>query len=109
MRITLEKNIVEFTPENEQETASLDLLWKVIIDCEGDNKKIAPIGHFIPGNDSIARFHIEGIKGGLTTYSEESKAATDNTYFCNTCNKYMNVKTGESIPQCCGRDMEVID
>ena len=40
MKIEVDRNVVEITPENEQETASLDLLWKVVIDCYGNNKKI---------------------------------------------------------------------
>lgn len=59
MKISVDKNVVEFTPENEQETASLELLWRVVIDCEGNNKKIVPIGQFVPGHDKLARFHIE--------------------------------------------------
>lgn len=109
MKISLDKNVVEFTPENEQETASLDILWKVVFDCNGNNKKIVPMGQFVPGHDKIARFNIEGVKGGVTTYSEETKATEDNTYYCSTCNKYANVKSGESLPQCCGRDMEAMD
>ena len=109
MKIIVDKNVVELTPENEQETASLEVLWKVVIDCEGQNKKIVPMGQFVPDHDKLARFHIEGIKGGLTTFSEDSKAPADNTYYCSTCNKYMNVKTGQGLPQCCGRDMEIMD
>lgn len=59
MKISVEKNVVEITPENEQETTALDSLWKVVIDCYGNNKKIVPIGQFVPGFDKLARFHIE--------------------------------------------------
>ena len=109
MKIVVDKNVVEFTPENEQETASLELLWKIVIDCDGNNKKIVPMGQFVPGHDKLARFHIEGIKGGVTTYSDDTTAPADNSYYCVICNKYMNVKAGDSLPQCCGRDMEVMD
>jgi hypothetical protein len=61
MKISIEKNVVELTPESTQETASLDLLWKVIIDCYGNNKKIVPMGQYIPGHDTVAQFYIEGI------------------------------------------------
>ncbi len=60
MKISVDKNVVEITPETEEETASLDTLWKVVIDCYGNNKKIVPIGQFVPGFDKLARFHIEG-------------------------------------------------
>ena len=109
MKITVDRNVLELTPESEQETASLDLLWKVVVDCYGNNKKIVPMGNFVPGHDKLARFNIEGIKGGVTTYSDENKAAEDNTYYCSICNKYMNVKAGESVPLCCGSDMETLD
>ncbi len=109
MKISVDKNVVEVTPENAQETASLDLLWKVVVDCYGNNKKIVPMGQFVPGHDELARFHIEGIKGGVTVFSEENKAPADNTYWCEICNKYMKVTAGDSVPLCCGRDMETIE
>lgn len=62
MKITVDKNVVEITPESEQEKSSLDTLWKIVIDCYGNNKKLVPIGQFIPGVDNFARFHIESVK-----------------------------------------------
>ena len=109
MKITVDRNVVEIKPENEQETTALDALWKVVIDCYGNNKKIVPIGQFIPGRDSLARFQIEGVKGGVTTYSEEKTAPVDDTYYCSICNKYMKVKGGDPVPLCCGQDMEVLE
>ncbi len=109
MKISVDRNVVEITPESEQEKASLDLLWKVVIDCYGNNKKLVPIGQFVPGVDALARFNIEGIKGGVTTYSEEKKAPSDNTYLCDICNKYMKIKANDPIPLCCGKDMETIE
>ena len=79
MKISVDKNVVEITPETKQETASLDILWKVVIDCYGNNKKIVPMGQFVPGIDKLARFHIEGVQGGVTAYSDEKKAVEDNT------------------------------
>lgn len=109
MKIQLDKNVVEITPETEQETASLDVLWKVIIDCYGKNKKLVPIGQFVPGINELARFNIEGVSGGATVYSDEKKAPKDDTYYCDICNKYMQVKGGDAVPLCCSRDMETID
>ena len=109
MKISVDRNVVELTPENAQETASLDLLWKVVIDCYGNNKKIVPMGQYVPGHDTLARFHIEGVEGGKTTFSETKKASKDTTYFCGICNKYMKVKAGAAVPLCCGRDMEDIE
>ena len=59
MKITLEKTLVELTPENPLEAEQLDALWKVIIDCVKSNKKLVPIGEYIPGHKEIARFNIE--------------------------------------------------
>jgi hypothetical protein len=106
MKISVDKNVVEISPESEQETAALDVLWKIIIDCYGNNKKLVPMGQFIPEVDSLARFNIEG---GPTTYSDTKTAPEDNTYYCDICNKYMKVKAGDPIPLCCGKDMECID
>ena len=108
MRIVVDKNVIEFVPETPQEVADLDVLWKIIIDCYGENKKIVPMGNFIPGQDKVARFYIEGIQGGKTTYSEH-KAREDCTYLCAICNKYINLKAGDTIPLCCGKEMEPID
>lgn len=108
MKIQVDRNLVEFSPETPQETADMELLWKVIVDCMKDNKKLAPTGEYIPAKQNMARFHIEGIPGGKTIWAEK-KSSTDSAYYCSTCNKYMNVKTGERIPLCCGREMETLD
>ena len=108
MKITIDKNVVEFNPENEQETASMETLWRIIIDCAGDSKKLTPIGEYIPSKQNLVRFTIEGVPGGKTVMSEQT-SATDCTYLCAVCNKYMNVKSGEAVPYCCGAVMEAID
>ena len=108
MKIVVDRNVVEFMPENPQEEASLEVLWKVVVDCYGDNKKIVPMGNYVPGHDKVARFHIEGVPGGQTTYSDK-KVEEDCTYFCAICNKYKNCKKGEPIPLCCGKEMEPLD
>ncbi len=59
MKIELDNKVVEITPENDQEAKQLDTLWKVIIDCAGTNKKLAPIGEYIPVKSTLARFAIE--------------------------------------------------
>lgn len=109
MKISIDQNVVEIMPENDREMASLDLLWQVVIDCYGNNKKIVPMGHFIPGQDAVARFYIEEVPGGTTTYSEEKTAQKEGTYYCAICNKYVKVQKGDPLPFCCGREMEIID
>ncbi len=59
MRITLDKTLVELKPESPQEVKELDALWKVIIDCVKTNKKLVPVGEYLPGEKEIARFNIE--------------------------------------------------
>ncbi|MEW6594245.1 MAG: hypothetical protein AB1413_05175 [Thermodesulfobacteriota bacterium] len=108
MRITLDRNVVEFVPENPQETGAMETLWRVVVDCLRENKKLVPIGEYVPSKENLARFTIEGIPGGKTAWSEQA-AAADNTYYCAVCNKYMNVKAGQNVPLCCGRAMETMD
>ena len=60
MKITIDKNLVEFIPESENETKSLDALWKTVVDCVKFNKKLVPVGEFVPGKTDTARFAIEG-------------------------------------------------
>lgn len=59
MKITREKNIVEFTPESEQETKDLETLWNAIVDCVKFNKKLVPIGEYVPMKKNSAQFVIE--------------------------------------------------
>jgi len=66
MDITVDRNVVEFKPGNAQETAAMELLWQVIVDCLRENKKLVPIGEYIPSKENLARFVIEGIPGGKT-------------------------------------------
>ncbi len=108
MKITVDRNVVEFRPESNQETADLEVLWRVVVDCMKENKKMVAIGEYVPTKENLARFVIEGVAGGQTTWSE-AKAAADDTYYCAVCNKYMNVKAGQGVPMCCGRNMETMD
>ena len=59
MKINVDKNLVEFTPENPEEAKSLEGLWRVVVDCVKFNKKLVPVGQYVPPNDSLARFAIE--------------------------------------------------
>ena len=59
MKITVEKNVVEFVPQNDLETTQLQTLWNTIVDCVKFNKKLVPIGEFVPQKSNLARFSIE--------------------------------------------------
>jgi hypothetical protein len=60
MKISIDKNVVEFVPDNTLETAELEKLWNVIVDCVKFNKKLVPIGEYVPQKSNLARFAIEG-------------------------------------------------
>jgi hypothetical protein len=60
MQINIEKNLVEFTPENADETKQIEDLWKLMIDCVRFSKKLVPVGEYIPQKNKFARFAIEG-------------------------------------------------
>lgn len=109
MKINVDRNVVEFLPDNEQETASMEVLWRVIVDCARENKKMVAIGEYIPMKENLARFVIEDMPGGTTQWSAEHIANDDCTYICTICNKYMNVAKGKEVPLCCGREMEAMD
>ena len=108
MKIKVDKNVVEFSPESPQETADMEVLWRVMVDCMKFNKKMTPIGEYVPTKEDMARFVIEGVTGGKTEWTEHT-SSDDNSYYCAICNKYMNVKKGERIPLCCGKEMETLD
>ncbi len=106
MKIHIDKNVVEFLPENEQETASLETLWRVVVDCAHENKHLTAIGEYLPMKQNLARFVIEGLPGE-TIYTED-KAVEECTVICAICNKYKRLKGGDAVPVCCGRPMDMV-
>jgi hypothetical protein len=59
MKISIEKNLVEFEPESDGETAMIEDLWKLMVDCAKFNKKLVPVGEFLPQKRNLVRFAIE--------------------------------------------------
>jgi len=59
MEIKVEKNLVELTPKDDTETKALSALWDVIVDCAKFNKKLVPIGEYVPTKENKAQFAIE--------------------------------------------------
>jgi hypothetical protein len=106
MEIRIDKNVVEFTPDSEDETKQLEELWRVIIDCARFSRKMVPIGEYIPSKRNMARFAIEG---ELSDEIPEKYAEKEGRYVCLTCNKYVILKQGDQIPLCCGKLMEFYD
>lgn len=109
MKINIEKNLVEFTPENPDETAKLVALWRLMVDCVRFNKKLVPVGEYIPQNNEFARFVIEGLKHEQADDYPEVYVDQDCRCYCQTCNKYVVLKKGDRIPPCCGKLMEILD
>ena len=109
MKINIDKNLVEFTPENPDEKVKIEALWRVLVDCARFNKKMVPVGEYIPGKNDFARFAIEGMDAAKGDGFPEVYADDDCRCYCQTCNKYVELKKGDRIPPCCGKLMEVLD
>jgi hypothetical protein len=109
MKIRLDKAIVEFVPENPAETAELEALWVRMGNCVGNTKQLEPMGVYIPEENNVARFHIEGLNEAELKAVPEFIAPYDTDVYCVTCNKTVHVKKGEQIPVCCGKLMEILD
>jgi len=109
MKINIEKSLVEFTPENADEKAKLVALWRLVVDCARFNKKLVPVGEYLPDINKFARFAIEGYEAPGQDEYPEVYADIDCTAYCQTCNKYVVLKKGDRIPPCCGKLMEILD
>jgi hypothetical protein len=109
MKINLDKNLVEFTPETADEKAKLEALWKLVVDCVRFNKKLVPVGEYVPAKNNMARFVIEGEPGGKTDEYAAVYADSDARAYCQTCNKFVELKKGDRVPPCCGKIMEILD
>ena len=62
MKIRLAGTLVEFSPESGSEVEDLSALWDIVVDCVKSNRKLVPVGEFIPANPDksrVARFNIE--------------------------------------------------
>jgi hypothetical protein len=92
MRIELSKTLVEFTPEADYEKTMLEGLWRMLVDCARFNQKLVPVGEYVPTEEYPA------------VYVDK-----DCTCYCQTCNKFVNLKAGDRIPPCCGKLMELLD
>jgi len=109
MKIRINKDVVEFTPEHAAEQAELEALWVKMGNCVGGNKQLSPIGVYNPVENRVALFHIEGLSKEEADAVPQIRAPYDTDVYCVTCNKTLHVKAGEPIPFCCGRLMEILD
>ncbi len=109
MQIKIEKSLVEFCPEGAEEKAKLELIWRMMVDCVGENKRMVPVGGFVPEkNNKGATFLIENLEESKQRYTE-IHVEKDCRCYCTTCNKFIDLKKGDPIPLCCGKIMEIID
>ena len=51
MKIRINQDIVEFTPENPAEKTELEALWIKMANCIGKTKRLEPMGTYIPSED----------------------------------------------------------
>jgi hypothetical protein len=109
MKIRIDKDLVEFTPEHPAEVAELEALWVKLGNCLGGNKQLEPIGTYVPSQQRSATFHIAGLSEQEKKEVPEVRAPYDTDVYCVTCNKTVHVKAGEILPSCCGRLMEILD
>ncbi len=59
MKIEMEGSLIRMIPESDTEKEQLNQLWTIIIDCVNQNKKLVPVGEYIPGMKEVATFNIE--------------------------------------------------
>lgn len=59
MDIELEGSLIKFKPETDKEKEQVNQLWNIIIDCVKENKKLVPVGEYIPGMKEVATFNME--------------------------------------------------
>ncbi len=109
MKIRINKDIVEFTPEHAAEAAELEALWVKMGNCVGGTKRLEPMGVYNPMENKTASFHIEGLTDDEKDAVPTIRAPYDTDVYCVICNKTLHVKAGEPIPFCCGRLMEILD
>ena len=60
MKIRINKDVVEFTPEHAAEAAELEALWVKMGNCVGGTKALSPIGVYVPSQNKteIGRAHV---------------------------------------------------
>ena len=111
MKIDIDKNMVNLLPENDQETGDVEKLWRMLVGCVTDSKKLAPVGEYIPEKKNIASFYIEdpSEKEKPELEIDDNLVLQDAKYYCAICNKLIDLHTGDEIPVCCGLRMEEVE
>jgi hypothetical protein len=109
MKINIDKNLVSLIPESAEEFSGVDRLWRLLIDCVKETRKLTPVGEFVPTKNNAATFYIEGLETKAKRSVPEQVVHRSGRVYCYICNKFVDLKAGDSIPLCCGRLMEVMD
>ena len=106
MQLQINRDVVEWVPENDAERAALEAFWLLLIPSGDRTKSLVPQGAFPGQLGAAARFRIEGLslaeKNGLSV----SRAPRELDYYCPVCGKVRRLRAGEIVPRCCGREME---
>ncbi len=109
MRIDIIKSRVMFYPQTAEEKAKLEAIWRLLVECVGESRKLVPVGEYVPQKDDRrVTFHIEGVDPEENTYVE-IRLESDADLYCRTCSKVISLKAGDVIPMCCGKMMEILD
>jgi hypothetical protein len=109
MKINIDKNLVSFIPENAEETSGTDRLWRLLIDCVNETRKLTPVGEYVPQKNNVATFYVEGLEAKAQKPAALQVMSSAGRVCCFICNKFVDLKKGDSIPLCCGRTMEIMD
>lgn len=105
MKIEIEGAIIKFIPETQREAEELDALWKLVARCDEENRKILPLGVYVPGSSPYAQFYVEGLK----TKAEPERVVRKVRYVCMICNRMEEYPESAPNPVCCGQPMYCMD
>jgi hypothetical protein len=109
MKINLQKTLVTLTPDTPEERVMLQAVWRLLIDCNGEARKLTPIGEFVMEKHHPAQFVIEGAGADQLPEYPAIVVDFDCKVYCDICNRIQDIKKGDSIPPCCGKLMEFMD
>jgi hypothetical protein len=109
MHIALYKNTVTLTPDTPAERVTLQAAWRLLVDCNGTSRRLAPIGEFVPSKNHPAQFVIEGAGAEDLPEYPAVVVDTDCKVYCDICNRMQDLKQGQRIPPCCGKLMDIMD
>jgi len=105
MKIEIEGAVIRLIPESEREVKELNELWELVARCEEENRKLLPLGVYVPGSSPYAQFYVEG----LSRKVEPSKVIRKVRYVCMICNRMEEYPEDRPTPVCCSQPMHNLD